>query len=140
MSSTLIVVVAYLLLALPAERRFVGFAFSPATSNCSQPTAERNNLMREAESNEFTVRRVEFMGLTYTRDQVIRDRMTPIVQEGDPFSRGKLVKSLQNMNKLKRAIYPLRLRDAIIRLDKSGQFVDMTICFRQRPRQRVIPQ
>ena len=92
--------------------------------------------MDEAQRNEFSVRRVEFVGLTYTRDHVLRDRMTPIVNEGDVFTREKLVRSLRRMSALKRAIYPLRLTDVVIRLDRPDGLVDMTICFRQRPRVR----
>jgi hypothetical protein len=102
-------------------------------SPCLQPAAEQNKLIDEAQRNEFTVRRVEFVVLTYTRDHVLRDRMTPIVNEGDVFTRDKLVRSLRRMSGLKRAIYPLRLTDVIIRLDRSDSLVDMTICFRQRP-------
>src|ERR1700730_4935908 len=78
------------------------------SSPCSQPTVERNTLMDEAQRNEFSVRRVEFVGLTYTHDHVLRDRLTPIVNEGDVFTRDKLVRSLRRMSALKRAIYPLR--------------------------------
>ena len=105
-----------------------------ATSSCSQPSAERNKLIDEAERNEFTLRRTEFVGLTYTRDHVLRDRMTPTINEGDVFTRDKLVRSLRRMSGLKRAIYPLRLTDVVLQLDRSDRLIDVTICFRQRPR------
>ena len=101
---------------------------------CYQPAAERNTILDEAQRNEFTVRRVEFIGLTYTRDQTLRDRMTPIINEGDVLTRDKLVRSLRRMSGLKRAIYPLHLTDAALRVDRQDGLVDMTICFRQRPR------
>ena len=104
------------------------------TLPCSQPTLERNKLIDEAQRNEFNVRRVEFVGLTFTRDHVLRDRMTPILNEGDAFTRAKLLRSLRRMSDLKRTIYPLRLTDVIIKLDRTEGLVDMTICFRQRPR------
>jgi hypothetical protein len=90
--------------------------------------------MDEAQRNEFTVRRVEFVGLTYTRDYVLRNRMTPVINEGDVFTRTKLVRSLRRMSSLKHAIYPLSLTDVVIQLDRPDGHVDMTICFRQRPR------
>ena len=109
----------------------VANASNPA---CYQAAAERNKILDEAQRNEFTVRRVEFVGLTYTRDQALRDRMTPIINEGDVLTREKLVRSLRRMSALKRAIYPLRLTDVALRVDRQYGLVDMTICFRQRSR------
>ena len=103
---------------------------------CNQSVTERNALMNEAERDKFTVRRIEFIGLTYTHDQIVRDRMTPFVQEGDVFSHKKLVKSLQYMSRL-RTINPLRLRDVVIQLNKSEKSVDMIICFKQKPRSKL---
>jgi hypothetical protein len=104
------------------------------TCSSLQSAAERNKLIDEAQRNEFTLRRTEFVGLTYTHDHVLRDRMTPIINEGDVFTRAKLVTSLRRMSAAKRAIYPLHLKNVAIRLDRSDGLVDITICFRQRPR------
>ena len=90
--------------------------------------------MDEAQRNEFTLRRVEFVGLTYTRDHVLRDRMTPVINEGDVFTRDKLVKSLRRMSELKRTIYPLSLTNVVIQLNRQERLVDLIICFQQRPR------
>jgi surface antigen-like variable number repeat protein len=106
---------------------------------CSQSAAERNKFIDEAERNEFTLRRTEFVGLTYTRDHVLRDRMTPIINEGDLFTRDKLVRSLRRLSSLKRTLYPVRLTDVELRLDRSERLVDITICFRERPRQTRTP-
>jgi hypothetical protein len=105
-------------------------------SPCYQSVVERDALMSEAERDTFTVRRVEFIGLTYTRDQMVRDRMTPLVQEGDLFSRKKLVKSLQSMSRLRASINPLGLRDVVVQLNRSDKSVDMIICFKQKPRSK----
>ena len=108
-------------------------SFSPILrSDCNQSKEERDALISEAERNTFTVRRVEFLGLTYTHDQVVRNRMTPLVQEGDLFSRQKLVESLHNISRLRGSIYPLRLRDVVVQLERSDKVVDMIICFKQR--------
>jgi hypothetical protein len=107
------------------------------SSPCNQSVAERNALMSEAERDTFTVRRVEFIGLTYTHDQVVRDRMTPLVQEGDLFSRKKLVKSLQSMRRLRASINPLRLSDVVVQLNRSEKSVDFIICFKQKPRSKT---
>ena len=112
----------------------VANASNPA---CYQSASERNKILEEAQRNEFTVRRVEFVGLTYTRDQTLRDRMTLIINEGDVLTRDKLVRSLRRMSGLKRAIYPLHLTDVALRVDRQDGLVDMTICFRQRPRHQL---
>ena len=103
-------------------------------SSCKQSAAEQNSLMTIAEKQNFTLRRIEFLGLRYTPDQQVRDRMGPFVNEGDVFSRKKLVKGLQNMSKLTRAIYPVRMRDVVFSLNKPEQHIDMTICFKERSR------
>ena len=104
-----------------------------AEGDCKQSIAEQNALMARAEKENFTVRRVEFLGLTNTPDQVVRKRMGPFVNEGDIFSRKKFIKSLQNMSKLKRTIYPVSMKDVVFELRES-QVVDMLICFRERRR------
>ena len=100
---------------------------------CSQPAAARNKLMDEAQRNQFTVRRVEFVGITHTPDTLVRGRIGSIMNEGDLFTRQNLLRSLRRMSRLK-AIYPVRLTNVEIRLDKSDRHVDMVICFTERPR------
>ena len=99
---------------------------------CSQSAAERDALLRDAESNEYHVRRVEFLGNKHTRDQVLRERI-PLLQEGELLSRPNLIKSLESVSKLK-IISPVRMSDVEIRLDREDKFVDMLICFREKPR------
>jgi hypothetical protein len=98
---------------------------------CSQPSAEREALMRRAEKMRFTLRRLEFVGNTYTPDQVLR-RRTAQLQEGEFFSRRKVINSLRNVSKLRNEIYPAKLSDVELRLNESEQTVDMTICFRPK--------
>ena len=99
---------------------------------CAQPKTERDNLMNEAQRNQFTVRRVEFLGLTHTRDALVRARMGSLMNEGDLFTRQKLLRSLRRMSMLK-LIYPVQLKDVEIRLDGSERQIDMAICFTERP-------
>jgi outer membrane protein assembly factor BamA len=65
---------------------------------------------------------------------VLRRRI--LLQEGDIFTRENLVKSLENVNQLKKIIYPVKLSDVIIRLDRSEKIVDMTICFKEKRKKR----
>jgi hypothetical protein len=100
---------------------------------CSQRGFEQNALIREAERDTYTTRRVEFIGNNYTRDGILRRRIIIGLQEGDLFTRHNLIRSLQNVSKLK-VIYPARLRDVVIQLDRPGKMVDMIICFREKRR------
>lgn len=104
---------------------------APPRLTCFQSAADRNNLMDEAERNQFTVRRVEFLGLAYTRDNVVRRRTSPGMNEGDLFTRQNLLRSLRRMSTLKR-LYPVRLKNVELRLDRADRLVDMTICFTER--------
>ena len=98
--------------------------------------------MRQAEQNQFTLRRIEFVGLTYTRDDVVRPRMTSFkdggrmvsFNEGDLFSRNKLVLSLKNVSRLRSEIYPVRLCDVEVRLNESEKTIDLAICFKPKRR------
>lgn len=107
---------------------------SRMTTACSQSNSERETLMQQAERQRFTLRRVVFLGLTYTRDEVVRARLIKFQQEGDLFSRAQLVKALKSMSKLRREIYPVRLSDIKVHLNESEQTVEMTICFKPRRR------
>src|SRR5918911_5598938 len=64
-----------------------------------QPAAERESLMREAAESRYTIRRVEFLGNQYTRDALLRRRMSPL-QEGNVFTRQSLSRSLASVNRL----------------------------------------
>lgn len=103
---------------------------------CSQPGFEQDALIREAERDRFTTRRVEFVGNNSTRDWVLRQRIIAGLQEGDLFTRQNLIRSLQKLNKL-RVIHPTRLRDIVIELDRPGKLVDVIICVREK--RRVTP-
>ena len=61
---------------------------------------------------------------------MLRRRIT--LQEGDVFTRQNLVRSLKNVSKLKRIIYPVKLSDVILSLDRPEKIVDLSICFRER--------
>jgi metallo-beta-lactamase class B len=99
---------------------------------CSQPDDERDALIRRGE-NGFTVRRVEFVGNTYTRDNVLRRRLKDL-NEGDLFTRAALINSVRNLSRLRTEIYPVKLSDIVLRLNESEKAVDMTICLNPKRR------
>ncbi len=95
----------------------------------AQSSTERESLLREAIKNRYTVRRVEFTGNEFTRDNILRRRI--FLQEGDRFTRRNLLRSIANVSKLK-FIYPVRLNDVSVRLDRTDKLIDLTIRFRER--------
>jgi hypothetical protein len=100
---------------------------------CPQPPAEQDPLIREAEENQYIVRRVEFLGNIHTRDYALRRRMN-LINEGEVFTRENLVRSIKNVSRLKNIVYPVKLNDATIRLDRSNKEVDILICFQEKRR------
>jgi len=108
-----------------------GTAASPTTAGCTQAASEREPLLREAITNQFWVRRVEFVGNETIRDNVLRRRI--FLQEGDVVTRRNFSRSINNVSKLK-IIYPVRMRDVIVRLDRTNKLIDFTFCFRERRR------
>ena len=118
--------------SLPAQS-----SFSASSSACSQPTQVQDAIIREAESDQYTTRRVEFVGNRHTRDTVLRSRINIGLQEGELFTRRNLMRSLNNVNRLKQ-IYPVKIRHVELRLNRSNQTVDVTICFRERGTRRQV--
>ena len=60
-----------------------------------------------------------------------------MLEEGDVFTRENLVQSLESVSKLKRIIYPVKLSDVIVRLDRAEKIIDMTICLKERRHHRA---
>lgn len=136
---TIIVLLISLLGYLPAKSAQLGYETvaqedsARAPVKCSQPAAEQDPLISEAVEHQYTIRRVEFLGNTYTRDNVLRQRI-PMLQEGELFTREKLVRGLKSMSRLKRIIHPVKLHDVIISLDREEKLLDMLVCFREKRR------
>lgn len=100
-------------------------------AECAQP--EREALMKQAEARQFTLRRIEFLNLTYTPDQKMRGQMRNF-NEGDIFTRAGLARNLDNMSRLTSEIYRVRLTDLALQLNEAEKTVDMMICFRPKRR------
>ena len=98
---------------------------------CWQP--ERGHLMDVAERRHYTLRRVEFLGLTYTPDEKIRNQMRDF-NEGDIFTRAKLSASLKKISRFRNEIYPVRMTDLKVALNEAEKTVDLSICFRSKRR------
>ena len=135
MNSSLFSVILLTLTVVPAGGSL--HAQSNATSyECSQPAQERDALIREAETDRYFTRRVEFVGHRYTRDAVLRRQLTPGLQEGEFFTRRNLVRSLQNLSRVKQ-VYPVNMRDVEVTLNRPDRVIDLLICVRERPTRRT---
>ena len=100
---------------------------------CGQTTAEQTPSLREAIDRRYTLRRVEFIGNETIRDHDLRHKV--LLREGDLFSQRNLAKTLVSLNKLK-TLYPVTMRNVIVRLDRAEKLVDMTFCIRERRSRR----
>jgi len=96
---------------------------------CGQTTAEQTPSLREAIDRRFTLRRVEFIGNETISDQELRRRV--VLREGDLFSQRNLARTLVSLNRLTK-LYPLTMRNVIVRLDRTEKLVDLTFCIRER--------
>lgn len=99
--------------------------------DCYQPVAEQRSLIRRAERNRYTLRRVELYGNQHTSDPLLRRRLT--LNEGNFFTRDSLTRSLKRLSSLM-MIKPVRLSDVKIRLDHDEKLVDAVICLEERRR------
>ncbi len=98
-------------------------------SDCHQPVSEQRSLIRQAEKNRYTLRRVELFGNQYTADQLLRRR--PKLNEGNFFARASLIRSLRRLS-AHMMIKRVRLSDVKIRLDHGEKLVDARICLEER--------
>ncbi|HEU4506762.1 MAG TPA: POTRA domain-containing protein [Pyrinomonadaceae bacterium] len=127
MNSSLFQIIVFLTLCVVPG----GGSLHAQSYECSQPAQEREAIIREAEKNRYTTRRVEFVGHRYTGDQVLRRTLKNGLQEGDLFTRRNLVRNLRNLSRVKQ-LYPVNMRDVELSLNRPDQTIDMTICLRER--------
>ncbi|MGI8468171.1 MAG: POTRA domain-containing protein [Pyrinomonadaceae bacterium] len=93
--------------------------------SCYQNKAERLKLIKEADSNPYRVRRIEFSGNRYTRDKTLRNNS--ILQEGDIFSQSQLMKYIRNISRIK-GINPIQIGNVNISLDRPSKDVYLVFC------------
>jgi hypothetical protein len=103
----------------------------PANSAKADEAGYYSQLLNDAESAKYTLRRVEFSGNERITDQVLRKHF--VHQEGDIFSRKLLDESWKNLSTV-REIYPVTLADVEARLDREEKLIDLTIAIRERRR------
>src|SRR4030095_16625033 len=101
----------------------------PANSVKADEAGYYSQLLNDAESAKYTLRRVEFSGNQHLADGVLRKQL--VHQEGDIFSRKLLDESLKNLSSI-REVYPVTLADVVARLDREEKLIDLTISIRER--------
>jgi hypothetical protein len=111
---------------VPAEAR------KAFTEICGFSSSVRDPLIDEAEREQFNVRRVEFVGSTYTRGRDLFKRARS-VNEGDIFTRHNLGIALKQLSKMKQ-LHPVSMDDVEVRLDRPHRSIDILFCVKQKPR------
>jgi hypothetical protein len=101
--------------------------------SCVQTTAKQTPWRREVIDRRYTLRRVEFIGNETISDHDLRRSV--VLREGDLFNQRNFAKTLVSLNKLK-TLYPVTMRNVIVRLDRTDKLVDMTFCIRERRSRR----
>jgi len=104
---------------------------APANSTKADEAAYYSELIQKAETNRYTMRRVEFSGNQHIRDQFLRKQF--VQGEGDLFSRKLLEQSLKNFNSLG-SLYPVTFNDVEARLNREEKLIDLTVYLRERRR------
>jgi len=96
-----------------------------ASAGVSSESQLRTMLFGYAEQHQFTVRRVEFIGNTYTRDRTLRIQMDEL-NEGNVFTIAALNRCLVRLSKV-RNINNVTVKDVDIRLNHLYGILDLTI-------------
>lgn len=86
------------------------------------------------EGRQFTLRRLEFIGNTNTRDVVLRREVA--LNEGDPYNKRLWDFSILRLNQLG-LFEEVKEKDAITRTDDRNQTVDIDLQVKERGRQEI---
>jgi len=116
--------------------KYIEFWLLPASTISSAAVLSesqlRTLLFNYAEQHQFTLRRVEFIGNTYTRDSTLRVQMDEL-NEGNVFTVAALNRCLVKLSKV-RNINNVTVKDVDIRLNHLYGMLDLTITFTDRSR------
>jgi outer membrane protein insertion porin family len=86
------------------------------------------------EGKQFTLRRLEFIGNSNTRDVVMRREV--VINEGDPYSKQLWDLSILRLNQLG-LFEEIKEKDAITRTNDRDQTVDIDLQVKERGRQQI---
>ncbi len=101
----------------------------------STPTEGNVEIMLEVdEGRQFTMRRLEFIGNSNTRDVVLRREV--LLNEGDPYNKKYWDLSILRLNQLG-LFEEVKDKDAITRTDDRNQTVDIDLQVKEKGRQQI---
>jgi outer membrane protein insertion porin family len=86
------------------------------------------------EGKQFTLRRLEFIGNTNTRDKVMRREV--VINEGDPYSKRYWDLSILRLNQLG-LFEEIKEKDAITRTNERTQEVEIDLQVKEKGRQQI---
>jgi outer membrane protein insertion porin family len=109
-------------------------AFIPKFIDKNAEEGEIEVTLEVDEGRQFSLRRLEFIGNTNTRDVVLRREM--MVNEGDPYNKRFWDLSILKLNQLG-LFDEIKEKDAITRTDDRNQTVDIDLQVKEKGRQQI---
>ncbi|HMV83188.1 MAG TPA: outer membrane protein assembly factor BamA [Blastocatellia bacterium] len=108
--------------------------FIPKFTDKTAEEGEVEIMLEVDEGRQFTLRRLEFIGNTNTRDVVLRREV--LLNEGDPYNKRYWDFSLNRLNQLG-LFEEVKEKDAITRTNDRDQTVDIDLQVKERGRQEI---
>jgi outer membrane protein insertion porin family len=109
-------------------------AFVPKFIDKTNEEGEVEVTLEVDEGRQFTMRRLEFIGNTNTRDVVLRREV--LVNEGDPYNKRYWDLSILRLNQLG-LFDEIKDKDAITRTNDRDQTVDIDLQVKEKGRQQI---
>ncbi len=122
--------------ALYGDRGYINASaeLEPEFTDTNEEEGEVAFLIRLEEGKQYTLRRLEFIGNSNTRDKVMRREVA--INEGDPYSKRMWDISLLRLNQLG-LFEEVKDKDANTRTNDREQYVDIDLQVKERGRQSI---
>lgn len=108
--------------------------FIPKFIDKTQEEGDIEITLEVDEGRQFTMRRLEFIGNTNTRDAVLRREV--LLNEGDPYNKRRWDYSILRLNQLG-LFEEVKDKDAITRTNDRDQTVDIDLQVKEKGRQQI---
>jgi outer membrane protein insertion porin family len=108
--------------------------FIPKFTDTSETEGEIEITLEVDEGRQFSLRRLEFIGNTTTRDHVLRREV--VLNEGDPYNKRYWDLSILRLNQLG-LFEEVKEKDAITRTNDRDQTLDIDLQVKERGRQQI---